>query len=316
MFRKKIQKKSQQKQPVVVNYCYQHILAAASMTQLRQQTLLNAMVIFIIGLAMALPSLLFFAIQYGQERTPPLQESTQAAIYLKVTATEKQTQSLVDSLEKTDSVGKVLVISPEQGLSEFKSYAELGTAIDALDHNPLPTVIQVNPTSTKQQKAFQTTLNLSSNTAIDGIDLDTDWIQRFSSLIHLGSHTLILIATLLGTSMLCIIGSMIYLVLQKYSHDIEIFLNMGASRRFVRRPYLYMGLYYGFFATCANGLILVGAYQWLAPAAKQLAATYGTVIHFSWPNPETLVGSLTLGLALGFMGARLATWQFLRQQEQ
>jgi cell division transport system permease protein len=316
MSQPKTRKRPRQKQPVVINYFHQHALAARQgMQQLRKQYLLNTIVVFVIGLAMSLPTLLFLGFQYVQHYSTHWHDSAQAAIYLQKNIPADSRDQLIESLKNNTHIKEVSYISPEQGLNDFKTHSNIGSAIDLLEENPLPGVILITPYLNEQPLAFQQlTKNLNNNTIVDNVDLDTDWLKRLLSLMHLGKHTIALIAMLLGTSMLFIIGNMVYLVLQRYSHDIDIFLTLGASKRFIRRPYLYMGLYYGLLSAGTNWLIIALCYQWLSPALTQFAQSYGTTFAMSPPDAMIITTSVMMSLGLGFLGARLAAGQFLRQQ--
>jgi len=86
---------------------------------------------------------------------------------------------------------------------------------------------------------------------------------------------------------------------------------VGGSNAFVRRPFLYTGLWYGVGGGVFAAL-LVGTGLWfLSAPVEQLAALYGS--DFSLRGPG-LIGSLNLvlvGGVLGLIGAWLAVSRHL-----
>ena len=315
-FKSPKRKQHSKKQSRIVSYFFHHRLAATQgVQQLVHQSLLNSMVVLAIGIAMALPTMLFMSFQFLQHYNNHWHDSAQAAVYLKSTQDQKAIDGLVLAIARDPAIKSAQYVSPEEGLNDFKTEGQLGQAANLLDENPLPGVILLKPDLSQQQQAFNTFLaSLNSNVMVDEVDLDVNWFNRLLSLLNLGSHTVILLAALLGVSMLLIICNMVYLVLQRYSHDIDIYLTLGASKRFVRRPYLYMGLYYGALASCACWIIIAICATWLQPALSKFTGSYGEPLILGMPDRTLLIVTIGLGLSLGFFGARLAAWQFLKKQ--
>ena len=308
-------KRSHNKLSFIRRIFYHHRIAAnQGLAQLQHQSLLNSMVILAIGIAMALPTMLYLSFHTLQNYQTHWHGGAQAAIYLKSAQDRSAIEALVATITKDPSIQDAHYISPEEGLVEFKQATSLGKSISLLDDNPLPGVILLQPQLGQSQEAFNGLLaSLHHHPLVDEIDLDINWLNRLVSLLNLGNHTVILLATLLGSSMLLIICNMVYLVLQRYSHDIEIYLSLGASKRFVRRPFLYMGIYYGALSIIASWLIILACGFWLKPSLSQFMGTYGEPLALGLPDQLLVLTSIILGLGLGFFGARLASWQFLKQ---
>ncbi len=314
-FQSKKPKRNTKKQSMIVSYFSHHRLAAGQgLQQIFHQSLLNSMVILAIGIAMAMPTMLFMSFHYLQHYNNHWHDSAQAAVYLKSSQNQQAIDKLVLAITHDPTIKSARYVSPEQGLNDFKKETQLGQAAELLEDNPLPGVILLKPFLNQPQEHFNTLLaSLYNNELVDEVDLDVNWFNRLLSLLNLGSHTVVLLAVLLGGSMLLIICNMVYLVLQRYSHDIDIYLTLGASKRFVRRPYLYMGLYYGTLAYCTCWMIIAICGVWLQPALSRFTGSYGEPLVLGMPSQNLLVITAILALSLGLFGARLAAWQFLKQ---
>lgn len=305
------------KQNFIINFFYHHVLALhQGLSQMKKQAFLNFMIILVMGIAMALPSLLGLCLHTMAQLSDNWQQEPRAAIYLKTDTKAADVRALIDQIKDHPGVDQVTYISPEQGLDEFKTEANLGNALEELEENPIPGVILVQPDIQTDQTVVKDFLSqLKQNKHIDAIDSDTSWFNKGLSLLQLGSRSLIAIALLLATSMLLVIGNMIFLVFQRYQQDIEVYLLVGATKRFIRRPYVYMGLFYGLCATLSSWAIIAGCYYWLKPSLTNLSTSF-SLEFMSTPPPVTFfIISLASGLMLGLLGARLAAWQYLRAQK-
>jgi cell division transport system permease protein len=83
----------------------------------------------------------------------------------------------------------------------------------------------------------------------------------------------------------------------------------------VRRPFLYSGLWQGFFGgALAVGLLAAGLYA-LEPFVGRLAAAYGSSFHLKGLTIREWPLLILVGAALGFLGAWLAAAYHLRRIE-
>ena len=109
---------------------------------------------------------------------------------------------------------------------------------------------------------------------------------------------------LLAVGVILIVGNVIRLAISHRKDEIVIAKLVGASDGFVRRPFLYTGLWYG----CSGGLmavlLVVTAQLWLAGPIARLAASYGSQFQFSGLG---ISGSLALVLAAAVLGS-LGAW--------
>ena len=84
--------------------------------------------------------------------------------------------------------------------------------------------------------------------------LDMDWLQRLNSLMELSRRLVLAVGGLLVLGVVLILGNTIRLAIENRRDEIVIVKLVGGSNAFVRRPFLYTGLWYGVgggvFAAC------------------------------------------------------------------
>jgi len=121
------------------------------------------------------------------------------------------------------------------------------------------------------------------------------------------------LSALLGLGAALVVGNTVRLDIQARREEIGVLQLLGASDGFIRRPFVYLGAWYGLGAgVIALGLIGICGLALRAPLAG-LSQSYGSpfVLHGldAFHSVMVLLGTTILG----WLGAWLVTGHFLRQ---
>jgi len=292
-----------------------HLQAAfASLGQMRHAPVTTIMILVVIGVALALPSGLFVLLNNAQHVGSSWSGSAKISLYLNQAVTESQAQGLMRQIQREPGVGAVKYISPAQGLAEFKQASDFGDALNALKNNPLPPVIVVTPainlqTSAAIQQLLQT---LKQMPQVTTAALDMQWVQRLFAMIQLVKQFVYALAVLFGLGVLLVIGNTIHLATQRYLPEIRVMKMVGATDAFVRRPFLYTGMFYGLLGAII-AWIAVGILLWsLQGATNHLANLYGSGFSLQGLQIDGGLWLLIISAFLGLLGSRFAVNKHLR----
>ena len=119
---------------------------------------------------------------------------------------------------------------------------------------------------------------------VDSVQLDRDWVLRFSAILELLRRVVLITAVLLGAGVIAVVGNTIRLEILNRRAEIEVTKLVGGTNAFVRRPFLYAGVLYGIVAgSLAWGLVALARAS-LAPAALRLATAYGSQFTLQGPS--------------------------------
>ena len=123
------------------------------------------------------------------------------------------------------------------------------------------------------------------------------------------------LGALLAVAVLLIVGNTIRLDILNRREEIEVTKLIGATDAFIRRPFLYGGIWYGLFGGILALLLVALAVGLLSSPAQRLALTYGSSFDLRGLDAAaaaTLVGGACL---LGWLGSWLAVGRHLDRIE-
>ena len=270
----------------------------------------TALTVAVMALALALPLGLSIALDNLKHFAGSVQQSRDINLFLKTDVDAAAAQQLVTSLGARPDVGEVLLRTPDEGLAELRQNAGLGEAIDALGENPLPTLLIVTPANGDDAALAK---SLEALPQADLVQHDALWRQRLDGWLNFGARLVQVLSALLGLGAALVVGNTVRLDIQARREEIGVLQLLGASDGFIRRPFVYLGAWYGLAAgALALGLIALCGLA-LRPPLANLSQSYGSP--FTLHGLDLLHSGMVLvgTTILGWLGAWLVTGHFLRQ---
>jgi cell division transport system permease protein len=291
----------------------QHAWAcAASLRALGSRPLGTALTVLVMGFALALPLAFYLLLANVQRLSGSLGESQAISEFLQPSANAASAHALEEQLRARADISDVVAKTPQQGLAELASVQGFGEALHALPDNPLPFVLLVQPR--RDLDRAQTDALVADLRALPNVDAVQDngvWRARLDALLALGQRVTALLAALLALAALGVIGNTVRLDIRSRSEEIIVQRLVGASGGFVRRPFLYEGVWYGVLAGVV-AVALVIALEWgLAAPVRALAASYAGQLAFGGLSFELLMLVPLAAALLGWTGAFLASTRHL-----
>lgn len=268
----------------------------------------------VIGIALALPLGLHVLLQNAQRLTNGWDSAAQISLFLKKDSSPGSIQKLADKLHKRKDIKSIKIISKEQALNEFREYSGFADALDALADNPLPPVIVVYPVLGENQTPLALRTLVSQLHSLEGVDiaqLDMQWIQRLYALMDIVRQGVWVLATLLALSVLLIVGNTIRLAIENQRDEIEITKLIGATNAFIRRPFLYTGIWYGLFGGVIASLLVSSALWILDGPIQRLAHLYQSPFSLTSIDIFTLLSVFLFATLLGLLGSWIAVGRHL-----
>lgn len=288
--------------------------AAASLRRLASRPLGTALTIAVMGLALALPLAFYLLLGNVQKLGDALGQSQAISVFLKPDQTAQQAALLAKQLGERSEVAQVIVKTPQQGMDELARMQGFSGALGTLDDNPLPYVLQLQPQGQVSASSLERLVtDVRSMRSVDMVQDSGSWRQRLDALLGVGNRAVLILASLLALAALLVVGNTVRVDIASRSEEIGVLLLVGASSAFVRRPYLYAGIWYGLFSGILAAVFAVLIEFALAAPVAQLSRAYDGKLAFGG-LPLWLLLAVPLAAAfLGWLGARLVSaWQLRR----
>ncbi|MFC6633753.1 permease-like cell division protein FtsX [Microbulbifer taiwanensis] len=290
-------------------------MAVESLRRFFATPLASAMTALVIAIALALPAALQLGLVNFQRAVAGWDGQPQISVFLHKSAREAAVRSYTEGLRADPAIVEVTYISPEGALAEFQEASGLGDALAGLDANPLPAVLLLRPRNTDSGELEALAEKLRDSALTDAVVLDMAWVQRLAQLTELGRRLSAGLALLLALGVLLVVVNTIRLHIENRREEILVVKLVGATDAFVRRPFLYSGLCYGFFGGLLAWLLVAGGVALLSGPVAGLSSSYGSGYVLHGPGFPYLLG-LTAGAALlGLVGAWLAVARHIRAIE-
>lgn len=292
--------------------------ALGSLGRMWRNPVASAMTVAVIAVALALPGALWILLKNAQEATGGWDSGARISVYLEPGLDQAGVEQATGQIAARDDVVIVERISADQALDEFRSLSGFDQALEALDRNPLPAVVVVQPAGLKERSPGALGDIAGQLEAIDGVDrarIDLEWVERLYALLDLIERGVTLLAALLAAGVLLIVGNTIRLDILNRRDEIEVTKLIGAGDAFIRRPFLYGGLLYGLFGAVLAWCLLALGRTLLAGPVARLAAAYGSHFRLDGLSGDETGLLLLAGAGLGLLGSWLAVGRHLRAIE-
>ena len=263
----------------------------------------------VMAVAFALPLGLWLALQNVGHFAGDVQQSREIDLFLTPETPVARAQALAETLRARDDVASVELRTPEQGLAEFRQRSGLADSLDLLDGNPLPALLVVVPEGDEARLVAA----LEALPETDLLQHDAAWRERLTGWMGFGERLTWVLAALFGLGALLVVGNTVRLDIQSRREEIGVLQLLGATDGFIRRPFLYLGAWYGLAAGALAVALLAAVGMALREPLAELAASYGSRFALAGIDPRWTLLVLAGATALGWCGAGLVTGHFLRQ---
>lgn len=290
--------------------------ALASLGALSRQPVATALTVAVIGIALALPASLQLAVRGVQQMAGNWDDIRDFSIYLKPGTALDAARQLAGEIARDPAVAGTRVIPADEALEEFSEDAAFGDVLRVLKTNPLPHTLVVHPapdSSAEQLGALKT--RLAARPDVDLVQLDTQWLSRLAAMLEFTRRAVWIATVLLVAAVIVIVGNTIRLDIQNRRQEIEVSKLLGATDAFVRRPFLYVGFWYGLLGGLVALLLLVTGGLVLSGPLERLLGLYGATFGGFGLPPAIALAVLGGGLLAGCAGAWVAVGRHLADIE-
>lgn len=291
---------------------HHRLSAADSMARVLDNPVSSAMTWLVIGIALALPTGLSVALDNVSQLSASWETPAQISLFLKDGVSDEEAHKLLEKLDARADVAQTQFVSRDDALEEFRALSGFADVLASLESNPLPHLVLVSPAGNAGQAgAAALRAELMTYPEAAQAVLDMAWLQRLNSLMELSRRVVLAVGSLLVVGVLLILGNTIRLAIESRREEIVIVKLVGGSNAFVRRPFLYTGLWYGVGGGFFAALLVAASLWFLREPIGQLAQLYQSEFLLRGLGIMGGLNLIILGGLLGLAGAWLAVARHL-----
>ncbi|MBV1787782.1 permease-like cell division protein FtsX [Marinobacterium sp. D7] len=290
-------------------------VARQALIRLWSTPLASLMTLAVLAIALALPGFIFTALKNVEQLTAGLDTDPHISLYLDVSLSDERIDSFSRELLLRDDLASVELISRDKGLEDFKAYTRFDDLLEFFDTNPLPAVITLIPRDDDPAQLQVLQQKMAALPEVEEARLDLEWVRRLGAFMALAERSAWVLGGLLALTVLLVVGNTVRMTIESRRDEIQVSKLVGATDAWVRRPFLYSGVWFGTFGALLAWLLAQLALALISEPVQALAVLYlnGYVVQGLGP-----VESLTLllsGILLGLGGAWIAVGRHLRDIE-
>ncbi len=295
---------------------HHRLSAADSLLRVFQSPGSTLLTWLVIGIALALPMGLSVALDNISQVSDNWEAPAQISLFLQESVAAERSQELTLELKAREEVAATQLISRAEALAEFSTLSGFSDVLASLEENPLPDLVLVTPAQTLEGDGVAALRDeLQELPEVAEAVLDMEWLQRLNSLMDLGRRLVLAIGVMLVIGVLLILGNTIKLAIENRRDEIVIVKLVGGSNGFVRRPFLYTGLWYGVGGGALAALLVGSALWFLEEPIGELVLLYESAFRLTGLGVMGALNLVILGGLLGLAGAWLAVSRHLARIE-
>jgi cell division transport system permease protein len=235
-------------------------------------------------------------------------DELQLTAFLDDTLVDADLPTLAERVAAAPGVAHVETVTKAEALERFERIAGGAELLAGLEENPLPASLEIHllPEARTAEALAILHESLDGLPGIDELAHGQEWIEGYARAVSLIRGAAVGIGIVLGLAALLIVANTIRLAFYARRDELDILALVGASRTFVRVPFLLEGTLQGLLGGLIALVVVYGAYELLLPQVRfglELVVGRAELRFFTASESLRLIGA---GAGLGLLGSMTA----------
>ena len=275
-----------------------------SVQHLSRHAFVTLFVWLLIGVALSLPAG-FWLVQHNIHLlAQQLHDDTGFTVYFLPATRSDIIEEVRQYIVQSTVVQTVELTTSEQAIEEFRRVTGYDQELVALGDNPLPASLSVVVHQDAPANEVEPLLDsLRTRAVIDSIDFDTEWIRNLNTIHRVVSTLMWIVGALFSFGVVFVTIASVRLAIESKFKELKVLSLIGASDRYLRRPFIYCGILYGFGGGVVATAIVFGALFAIKDPLNQLVQSYGGTIRLVSLDYFSASVEIGIGTLLGYLGA-------------
>ena len=287
---------------------------ARAITNIRQNVFVNVVTIGTITLALLIVSLFLLVFVNLESAAESWSERVQVTVYFDRELTGQEQTSLREKISALSGVSRVGYVTRDEALKRFKTRLRgQETLLEGVRAEVLPTSFEIALKRSHRDTASVENFvaALKKIPGITEVQYGEEWVRRFNSFLNFMRMLGALLGGFLVIAVIFIVSNTIKLTIYSRRDELEVMSLVGATRFFIKAPFLLEGLIQGLSGSVLTIALLFGLYEGFLHNAGSFLTFNPAASGLSFLPLEYLAGLLVAGALLGFIGSLTSLKRFI-----
>ena len=287
-----------------------------AIVNMRQNVFVNLVTVGTITLALLIVSLFLLLFVNLENAAENWSEKVQVTIYYDKELTPQEQSDLKTSIQAIPGTSRVNWVGRDEAMRRFKGRLKgQETLLDGIRPEVLPTSFEVSlkkaNRSTEAIDQYVTSLKKLPN--IGEVQYGEEWVRRFNTFLTFMRIVGGLVGGFLVLAVVFIVSNTIRLTVYARRDELEIMSLVGATRLFIKMPFLLEGLMQGLVGGVLSLLLLLSVHLLFLHNAGNFLTFNPATAGLSFLPVEYIAALLAAGALLGFLGSLTALRRFINE---
>ena len=285
-----------------------------AVTNIRQNVFVNVVTIGTIMLALLIVSLFLLIFVNLESAAENWSERVQVTVYFDKELTTQDQSAFREKISALPGVSRVNYVTRDEALKRFQSRLRgQETLLEGVRAEVLPTSFEIalkrSHRDTVSVENFVTVLKRIPG--ITEVQYGEEWVRRFNSFLNFMRLLAALLGGFLVIAVIFIVSNTIKLTIYSRRDELEVMALVGATRFFIKAPFLLEGLIQGSIGSVLSVVLLFGLYEGFLHNAGSFLTFDPATSGLSFLPLEYIAGLLLAGAVLGFIGSLTSLKRFI-----
>ncbi|MDD2897113.1 MAG: permease-like cell division protein FtsX [Desulfuromonadaceae bacterium] len=285
-----------------------------ALTNIRQNVFVNVVTIGTITLALLIVSLFLLVFVNLESAADNWSERVQVTVYFDKELTSQEQSGFREKISALSGISKVSYVTREEALKRFKNRLRgQETLLDGVGADVLPTSFEIALKSSHRDTASVEAVvsALKRIPGISEVQYGEEWVRRFNSFLNLMRLLGALLGGFLVITVIFIVSNTIKLTIYSRRDELEVMSLVGATRFFIKAPFLLEGLIQGMAGSVLSVVLLFGLFEGFLYNAVNYLTLNPITSGIRFLPIEYIGGLLLAGAVLGFIGSLTSLKRFI-----
>ena len=290
--------------------------AGQTVARIKNAPLTAGLMSLVIGFAMTLPALLVLISVNLETQIGKIGDMAEITAYFSSDIPDNRISEISERLRSLFANVEIRYVSAASALAQLSEVMTLKPILHALEYNPLPAALLIRPDEPGVATAREIEQILTNLPEVELVQLDSLWLQRLEAWIGLLNTLSSAVSLVVVSGLLLIINNTIEGGVQSRREEIRITKQLGGTDAYVRRPFLYFGVFLGAAGGTLACLLTAALGHQLGIAVKALALLYETDFTVAGLSFGQNLAMILLAAGIGWLAAffsvsrKIATFKY------